>query len=1088
MVGIGGTGPVTLSGLTITNGNTAGNGGGISNGGTLTVKDSTITGNTGSNGGGGIQNGFALTVLDSTISGNTTNGAGGGIGFDGINCYVYNIVGCTTIVTDSTISGNSSGSAGGAISAYAGTTIVTDSTLSGNSAPVGAGINNSYYFGGNITDVGGTILADGTPATECSGNVSTDLGYNIADDSSCGFTATGSVNSSATLDASLGALANYGGPTPTILPALTSPAVGVIPTGTTLNSVSVCPWTDQRGVASVGNCTIGAVEVPPPGGLTVPGAPTGVSGTPGDGQVALGWSVPASDGGSLVTDYAVSVFNGSGGPATGVSGPTTRFVGSATTSFAFTGLTGETAYTFEVAAVNSVGSGTLSALSAPVAPFTVPGAPTAVVGASGNGQVSLHWSAPADNGGSAITDYQVSVFDSGGGAATGVSGAANPRLVGSASTSYTFTGLTNATAYTFKVAAVNAAGVGAPSVLSVTDDGASFNVPAMIPNPGTAGFDSGYAVNNSVTVTATGQWCPDGTPADCVGPDGSVNAATPNSLLVGPSGQFALVGRIGTTGAWTLIGSGPVTLNGHGELYLAMNDVAGQFADNSGALQVSVAPLDGVTGATPPVSATLTSGYEAAWSVPIINDSGVPLTGVSATVHATRDGPVPLSFDTTGLMSECSASGNSDICNLPDVPAHSTYLFNVYVPTSVNTNNLGTGRTITGDVAVSASGGLNASGTLGTVAIVGCGSACVVAVAPPGQPVASSTPPTTPAAPPQRTVTLPATQAGATPEPIAVTLSTITPSPAESPADQKLCPTAAGQTHCSGKISSIVADFSKYDDAAHPIQVKVVTDWGSSVPSGKVLMEKKTGGDPLFLLSCQVNAAHKYNTPCLKSETTTGTTNKITTDTIFMTGLDVHFARRVSTGGTVIKPPAAPTAVTAVPGVASATLTWKAPTVTNGAGVTSYKVTVLAGTAVFKTVTFPSPLLTETVTGLTNGKSYTFKVAAGNVAGIGAASAVSAVDVAGVPGAPTGVRAVKTSSGHLQVTFTAPAATNGEPLTGYTATCTSSNLGVTKSASGAASPLIVSALSAGKKYTCTVKAKNSRGYGPSSVPSAPTSA
>ena len=34
----------------------------------------------------------------------------------------------------------------------------------------------------------------------------------------------------------------------------------MIPDPTTLNSVSVCPRTDQRGVASIGKCTIGAVE------------------------------------------------------------------------------------------------------------------------------------------------------------------------------------------------------------------------------------------------------------------------------------------------------------------------------------------------------------------------------------------------------------------------------------------------------------------------------------------------------------------------------------------------------------------------------------------------------------------------------------------------------------------------------------------------------------------------------------------------------------------------------------------------------------------------------------------------------------
>ena len=96
--------------------------------------------------------------------------------------------------------------------------------------------------------------------------------------------------------------------------------------------------------------------------------------------------------------------------------------------------------------------------------------------------------------------------------------------------------------------------------------------------------------------------------------------------------------------------------------------------------------------------------------------------------------------------------------------------------------------------------------------------ACVKAVASPGVPATSGPSPTTPTAPPQQTVTLPPMQAGPIPTPIAVTLSTITPSAALPPSDQKLCPTAAGQTHCSGKISSVVADFSKFNE---PVTIAV---------------------------------------------------------------------------------------------------------------------------------------------------------------------------------------------------------------------------------------------------------------------------
>lgn len=37
----------------------------------------------------------------------------------------------------------------------------------------------------------------------------------------------------------------------------------------------------------------------------IPGAPTALNATPGNNQVSLSWTAPASDGGSAITDYTV---------------------------------------------------------------------------------------------------------------------------------------------------------------------------------------------------------------------------------------------------------------------------------------------------------------------------------------------------------------------------------------------------------------------------------------------------------------------------------------------------------------------------------------------------------------------------------------------------------------------------------------------------------------------------------------------------------------------------------------------------------------------------------------------------------------
>ena len=128
-----------------------------------------------------------------------------------------------------------------------------------------------------------------------------------------------------------------------------------------------------------------------------------------------------------------------------------------------TGLTNGTAYTFTVAAINAVGTGPASAASNSVTPAasttTVPGAPTIKTVTAGNGSVTVTWAAPASNGGSAITGYVITPYV--GGVAKG------PVTVGNVTTD-TVTGLTNGTAYTFKVAAINAVGTGAQSAASAS--------------------------------------------------------------------------------------------------------------------------------------------------------------------------------------------------------------------------------------------------------------------------------------------------------------------------------------------------------------------------------------------------------------------------------------------------------------------------------------------------------------------------------------------------------------------------------------------------------------------------------------------
>jgi Fibronectin type III domain len=86
--------------------------------------------------------------------------------------------------------------------------------------------------------------------------------------------------------------------------------------------------------------------------------------------------------------------------------------------------------------------------------------------------------------------------------------------------------------------------------------------------------------------------------------------------------------------------------------------------------------------------------------------------------------------------------------------------------------------------------------------------------------------------------------------------------------------------------------------------------------------------------------------------------------------------------------PGAPTNVTAVAGNASATVSWTPPASNGGSPITNYTVTPYIGASAQTPTTVPNVTSTS-VTGLTNGTTYTFKVHATNGVGAGPDSAAS---------------------------------------------------------------------------------------------------
>ncbi|HLN31276.1 MAG TPA: DUF4214 domain-containing protein [Gemmataceae bacterium] len=152
----------TLQGLTITDGYTNGNGGGILNNGTLTVTDAFLSSNSAEDFGGGIANYGTLTLTTVDLSKNYAGYSAGGF----YNSSYYGGIGQVT-ATNLTLSANNAASYGGGFSTDGGTVTVTNGTISGNSSGSGGGINasgtetligvtisdnNATYYGGGIVN------------------------------------------------------------------------------------------------------------------------------------------------------------------------------------------------------------------------------------------------------------------------------------------------------------------------------------------------------------------------------------------------------------------------------------------------------------------------------------------------------------------------------------------------------------------------------------------------------------------------------------------------------------------------------------------------------------------------------------------------------------------------------------------------------------------------------------------------------------------------------------------------------------------------------------------------------------------------
>ncbi|GEM_PF-684803 len=818
--------------------------------------------------------------------------------------------------------------------------------------------------------------------------------------------------------------------------------------------------------------------------IVAPSAPQAVTATAGNGSAMVSFTPPTSNGGSGITGYTVTSSPG-GLTASGSSSPIT-----------ISGLTNGTAYTFSVTATNIAGTGASSAASSAVTPIappvtellTDPSFESGLGGWSAFGYgVPVTVTTPVHGGTKAVSVASNTTT-------VGLAGMSNINVAKNTVTGKQYNAqcwvrptVANTTIiirllqYDQLIKVLNAtSGITTATALPV-------NTWTLLKVSGLATLDN-YRMIPQVYATAqtssTGSVIYD----DC-----SVTAAMPVTTPGAPSSVSAVAGNGSAAISFT-----PPASNGGALItgYTVTSSPGGLTASGTGS-PIAVTGLTNGTAYSFTVTATNTVGTSPASSPSASVTPSAPITVPEAPFNLLAtgiDGQALLSWDAPASDGGAAISdymvfyrelgstiwlqyndGLSTLqsATIPDLTNGTTYEFFVRASNSVGVSPDSNSFAAT-PVAPEAPPATAPAAPQTVTAIAGDGSA-VVSFTPPtsdgGAAITGYTVTSTPEA----------TSANGYGSPISVTgltngtaysftvtaTNTVGTSPVSDASASVIPTTPAIAPDAPTSLTAVAGDKQAILTWAAP-----ANDGGAAISDYGVYYREL--GSALWLPDVDDVS------PAL-SATVSGLSNQTTYEfaiTAHNSAGDSQFSETAQATPFVnATVPSAPGDVIAVASDGSATIAYDLPASDGGTPITGYTVTSTPGGLTASGTSTPI-----TITGLTNGVSYSFVISAQNAVGSSPDSApsnsVTPQPPASVPSEPTAVAAIAGNS-TASISFTPSASDGGSAISDYTVTSSPGGLTTT----GATSPLTVTGLTNGTAYTFSVTARNVVGNSTASSPS-----